>query len=163
MKQLFRGYAATAKGQPLRPFEYDPGELGPEEVEVAVEYCGICHSDLSMLDNEWGMTKYPIVPGHEIVGRVTAIGSQAKNLRVGQRVGIGWTAATCMACTQCLSGHQNLCPTGQGVIVNHHGGFADRVRRSGPGHPLADSLDLATAGRSSAAESRSSARCSRRT
>ena len=65
-----RAYAADKSGGSLKPIEYEPGPLGPEQVEVAVEHCGICHSDQSMLDNEWGRTNYPFVPGHEIVGRV---------------------------------------------------------------------------------------------
>lgn len=142
MKGEFRGYTASAKGEPLKLTEFDPGPLGPEQVEVAVEYCGICHSDLSMLDNEWGLTKYPIVPGHEIIGKVTALGGQAKKLRVGQRVGIGWTSGSCLACEQCLSGDQNLCPTGEGTIVERPGGFANKVRAQWPwAIPLPDSLD----------------------
>ena len=69
MKNSFKAYAALTKDQPLQPFEFDAGEFGADQVEVAVEYCGICHSDLSMLDNDWGFTRYPIVPGHEIIGR----------------------------------------------------------------------------------------------
>jgi uncharacterized zinc-type alcohol dehydrogenase-like protein len=66
-------YAANAAKSPLQPFEYDPGELGPDQVEVKVTHCGICHSDLSMLDNEWGMSQFPLVPGHEAVGTVMAL------------------------------------------------------------------------------------------
>lgn len=147
MSTRFKAYAAAEKGQALQPFEFDPGELGPEQVEVEVEYCGICHSDLSMLDNEWGMSRYPIVPGHEIVGKVVAAGAQAKKVRVGQRVGIGWSSGSCMACDQCLSGHQNLCPDGEGTIVQRHGGFANRVRAQWPwAIPLNDALDPAKAG-----------------
>src|SRR5580698_5153242 len=70
MSQEFKGYAATKPGGPLEPFSFDPGPLGPEEVEIKVTHCGLCHSDLSMLDNDWGMTKYPFVPGHEVTGTV---------------------------------------------------------------------------------------------
>lgn len=147
MKSLFKGYAATAKGEPLRPLEYDPGELGAEQVEVEVEYCGICHSDLSMLSNEWGMTKYPIVAGHEVIGKVVAAGPQAKRVRVGQRVGVGWTSGSCLKCEQCLSGDQNLCPAGEGTIVGRHGGFANRVRAQWPwAIPLPEGLDPAKSG-----------------
>ena len=147
MKQLFKGYAAFAKDEPLRSFEFDPGELGAEQVEVVVEYCGICHSDISMLDNEWGMTKYPIVPGHEVIGKVVAVGSNAKNSRVGQRVGVGWTSGSCMACKQCLSGDQNLCLSSESTIVGRPGGFADRLRCHWAwAIPLPDKLDPAKAG-----------------
>lgn len=128
MKRVFKGYAAFEKGEPLRAFEYDPGELGADQVEVAVESCGICHSDISMIDNEWGMSKYPLVPGHEVIGKVVAKGSQAKKISIGQRVGIGWMSGSCLACPQCLSGDQNLCATGEATIVSRHGGFADHVR-----------------------------------
>ena len=81
------GYAALESKGALNPFEFDLGELGPEEVEIKVSHCGICHSDLSMLDNEWGFSRYPFVPGHEAVGTVVALGSDAKGLSLGQRVG----------------------------------------------------------------------------
>ncbi len=127
MSQM-KGWAVSQPNGPLVLTEFDLGPLGAEEVEVAVDYCGICHSDLSMIQNEWGMTRFPLVPGHEIIGRVIAVGSQAKGLSVGQRVGIGWTAATCMLCRQCLSGRQNLCAESVATIGGHHGGFADKVR-----------------------------------
>jgi uncharacterized zinc-type alcohol dehydrogenase-like protein len=125
-----RAWAARDAGGPLEAFEYDPGPLGPEEVEIQVEYCGVCHSDLSMLDNEWGITAYPFVPGHEAIGRVAALGEVArtKGLRVGQRVGVGWNVRSCLHCPQCLRGQYQLCETVQATIVGHHGAFADRVR-----------------------------------
>lgn len=123
-----KSWAAQSAGAALEPYEYDPGPLAADDVEVAVDYCGVCHSDLSMIDNEWGLSSYPLVPGHEVVGRVTALGSQAKGLAVGQVVGVGWTSGSCMHCAQCLSGNQHLCPQVQGTIVGRHGGFAERVR-----------------------------------
>src|ERR1700761_7698557 len=96
-----QGWAVQEAGKPLVLSSFNLGPLGAEEGEVALVYCGICHSDLSMIDNEWGMSKFPFVPGHEVVGRVTALGPQAKGLKIGQRVGIGWTAETCMHCHQC--------------------------------------------------------------
>lgn len=123
-----KAWAAGAVGARLEPFEYDPGALGADEVEIAIEHCGICHSDLSMLDNEWGMTAYPFVPGHEGVGRVVALGAQAKGLKIGQRVGIGWNAHSCLHCEQCIAGRQHLCREVQGTITGRHGAFADKVR-----------------------------------
>ncbi len=125
---MIHAYAAQEPGGKLSPFEYDPGELKAAEVEIDVDYCGICHSDLSMLDNEWGMTTYPFVPGHEVVGRVSQIGSHVTTLAVGDRVGLGWHAAYCNHCPACLSGDHNLCADATGTIVGHHGGFADKVR-----------------------------------
>ena len=72
-----KSYAAKEAGADLSLWEYDAGDLKPEDVEVQVEYCGICHSDLSMIDNEWGMSSYPLVAGHEVIGRVAALGSAA--------------------------------------------------------------------------------------
>jgi len=143
----FNAYGATTAHGPLQPFNFNPGDIGPEEVEIKVSHCGICHSDLSMLENEWGMTKYPFVPGHEVTGTVVALGEGAKGLKIGQRVGLGWTAHSCLACHDCLSGNQHLCANGQGTIVGRHGGFADRVRAQWPWvRPLPDALDMAKVG-----------------
>ena len=125
---MIRAWAANEAGGKLQPFEYDPGELNAEEVEIAVDHCGICHSDLSLLNNEWGMTRYPFVPGHEATGRVIAMGSQAKGVKLGQRVGLGWNSHSCMHCRQCLMGRQNLCENLQPTLIGRHGAFADRVR-----------------------------------
>jgi alcohol/geraniol dehydrogenase (NADP+) len=147
MPQEFKAYAASKPGGPLEPFSFDPGPLGPEDVEIKVSHCGLCHSDLSMLGNEWGMTKYPFVPGHEAIGTIVAIGDDAKGLKVGQRVGVGWWATSCLSCPQCLSGDHNLCPTAQGTIVGRYGGFADRLRVQWTwARPLPEGLDYAKAG-----------------
>lgn len=142
-----RAYAATSAKGTLQPFEYDPGELKPEEVEIKVSHCGICHSDLSMLNNDWAMTTFPFVPGHEVTGTVAALGGEAKGLKIGQRVGLGWSAASCLSCPQCISGDHNLCANAQWTIVGRHGGFADRVRAQWTWvRPLPDALDMAKAG-----------------
>ena len=142
-----RGWTASAAGQPLELRSIELGSLGAEEVEVAVDYCGICHSDLSMIDNEWGNAGYPFIPGHEVIGRVTALGAQAKGLSVGQRVGIGWTNASCMHCQPCLSGDQHLCAQSVATIVRHNGGFADKLRAHWAwAVPLPERIDLASAG-----------------
>lgn len=142
-----RAYAAQQPKGDLKPFEYDPGPLGDEQVEIAVSHCGICHSDLSMLDNEWGMSKYPFVPGHEVAGTVAAVGGRVTSVKPGDRVGLGWYSRSCMTCKQCMSGDHNLCPTGEGTIVGRHGGFADRVRaHSAWVLPLPAGIDPAKAG-----------------
>lgn len=147
MSAPIRAYAATAAGAPLIPFEYDPGPLGAEQVEIAVEHCGICHSDLSMIDNEWGRSRYPIVPGHEVVGTIAAMGDAVKGLSLGQRVGLGWLAGSCLHCHNCLSGDHNFCATAQPTIVGRHGGFADRVRANWVwAVPLPDGIDATSAG-----------------
>nr|WP_233097865.1 alcohol dehydrogenase catalytic domain-containing protein [Dictyobacter vulcani] len=125
---VIHAWAAHGPKQDLVPYEYEAGELGPDEVEIAVEYSGLCHSDISVLNNDWGNSVYPFVPGHEVIGRVVARGADSKGLTLGQRVGIGWTAASCMHCQQCLSGNQHLCAEALPTIIGHYGGFADRVR-----------------------------------
>ena len=93
------------------------------------------------------MSQFPFVPGHEVTGTVVALGEAVKGLKLGQRVGLGWSSQSCLACHECLSGEQHLCSTAQGTIVGRHGGFADRVRAQWTWvRPLPDALDLAKAG-----------------
>jgi uncharacterized zinc-type alcohol dehydrogenase-like protein len=144
---MIQAYAATEAGGKLQPFDYDPGPLGSETVEIDVDYCGICHSDLSMLHNEWGITQYPFVPGHEVIGKVAAVGPAVKTLSVGQTVGLGWFSASCMMCEWCLSGNHNLCPQAEQTIVGRHGGFANKVRAHEVwAVPLPDGIDPVKAG-----------------
>jgi len=121
-------WVAKAAKLPVALETVDLGPLATEDVEVAVEHCGLCHSDLSVLNNDWGLSQYPAILGHEVVGRVTALGSHAKGLKVGQRVGVGWTSGSCMHCHECMSGNHNLCPEAQATIVGHRGGFATHIR-----------------------------------
>ncbi|HET8793415.1 MAG TPA: alcohol dehydrogenase catalytic domain-containing protein, partial [Nitrososphaeraceae archaeon] len=81
-----QAYAAHHAGGKLESFTYNVDSLKSDEVEVDIEYCGICHSDLSMLNNDWGITQYPFVPGHEIIGKVSAIGNSVNHLKIGQYV-----------------------------------------------------------------------------
>jgi uncharacterized zinc-type alcohol dehydrogenase-like protein len=142
-----KAWVATAAKQKLVLQDIDLGPLGTEDVEVAVEHCGLCHSDVSVLNNEWGFSQYPAVLGHEVVGRVKAVGTAAKGVKVGQRVGIGWTAASCMHCRQCLSGDQHLCPEARPMIVGHRGGFASLTRCHWAwAIPLPEGLKYAEAG-----------------
>ncbi|MFO1371603.1 MAG: NAD(P)-dependent alcohol dehydrogenase [Candidatus Competibacteraceae bacterium] len=125
---MIRAYAAHAAKGKLTPFEYDPGELKPEQVEIDIIACGVCHSDLSMLNNEWGVSAYPLVPGHEVVGTITQVGGNVRHLKVGDTVGLGWYSGSCMTCDQCMSGNHNLCASNEQTIVSRYGGFADKVR-----------------------------------
>jgi uncharacterized zinc-type alcohol dehydrogenase-like protein len=106
----------------------DLGPFGAEDVEIAVEHCGLCHSDVSVLNNDWGISQYPATLGHEVIGRVTALGPNARGLTVGQRVGVGWNSGSDMHCPQCMSGNHHLCPQAQATIIGHRGGFASDVR-----------------------------------
>jgi uncharacterized zinc-type alcohol dehydrogenase-like protein len=141
-------YAAHAPKQKLEPFTYDPGPLAPSEVEVRVTHCGICHSDVAMLDNDWGWTQYPIVPGHEVVGVVSAVGSHVPSrVTVGTRVGVGWQCGSCGACEWCSTGLESLCADERATIVAHHGGFADAVRTDWHfAVPIPDAIDSDVAG-----------------
>jgi uncharacterized zinc-type alcohol dehydrogenase-like protein len=122
------GLAVHAAGAHLLPFKYDPGVLTADEVEVKISHCGVCHSDVHLIDNDWGMSKYPFIPGHEIVGTVTAVGSAVTSLKTGERVGIGWQADSCGVCEWCRQGEEHLCPKSQPTCVGRNGGYADAIR-----------------------------------
>lgn len=144
---MIKAFAAFEPRGELKPYEYDPGPLKTDEVEIDVQYCGICHSDLSMIDNEWGMTRYPLVPGHEVVGAIAKIGAGVKHLVIGQIVGLGWHAGYCNECISCRAGDHNFCTTAQATIVGHHGGFADKVRAfANSVVPIPEGIDLESAG-----------------
>jgi len=142
-----KAWVAKAAKQPMVLEAVDLGPLGTEEVEVAVEYCGLCHSDLSALNNDWGNSQFPAILGHEVTGRVAAIGPNAKGLKVGQRVGVGWNSGSCMHCHQCMSGSHHLCPEVQTTIFGHRGGFATHIRSHWAwAIPLPEKLNFAEAG-----------------
>jgi uncharacterized zinc-type alcohol dehydrogenase-like protein len=122
------GLAVHAAGAHLLPYKYDAGELKADEVEVKISHCGICHSDVHLIDNDWGMSRYPFIPGHEIVGAVTAVGSSVTSLAVGERVGIGWQADSCGVCEWCRKGEEHLCAKSQPTCVGRNGGYADAIR-----------------------------------
>lgn len=124
----FQGLAVHAAGAELLPFRYEPGPLGPQEVEIGISHCGICHSDLHLISNDWGISQYPFIPGHEVIGKVTAVGSAVHSLKAGQRVGLGWQSNSCGECEWCTRGMENLCPQAEATCVRRHGGYADRVR-----------------------------------
>jgi alcohol/geraniol dehydrogenase (NADP+) len=142
-----KAWIAKAAKQPMVLETVDLGPLGAEDVEVAVEHCGLCHSDLSVLNNDWGMSQYPAILGHEVVGRITAVGPSAKGLTVGQRVGVGWYSGCCMHCRQCMSGSHHLCPQAQATIIGHRGGFATHIRAHWAwAIPLPEKLNFLEAG-----------------
>lgn len=122
------GLAVHAAGAQLVPYRYEPGELNANEVEVKISHCGVCHSDIHLIDNDWGNSKYPFVPGHEIVGTVSAVGEDVKDRTVGERVGIGWQADSCGICEWCRQGDEHLCAKSQPTCVGRNGGYADAVR-----------------------------------
>jgi uncharacterized zinc-type alcohol dehydrogenase-like protein len=123
-----RGLAVHAAGAQLLPYKYAVGELGRHEVEVKITHCGVCHSDLHLIDNDWGVSRYPFIPGHEIVGTVTGVGSEVVDRKNGERVGIGWQADSCGICEWCRQGDEHLCAKSQPTCIGRNGGYADAVR-----------------------------------
>eukprot|EP00775_Hariotina_reticulata_P004584 gene4584-4838_t len=114
----YKGLAVQAPQQEFKLWEYDQGPLGPTEVEINVTHNGLCHTDLHMKDDDWGLTAYPLIPGHEVVGTVKNVGSDVQGLKEGDRVGVGWIRNSCRRCKHCLRGNENLCVKGYtGLIV----------------------------------------------
>jgi uncharacterized zinc-type alcohol dehydrogenase-like protein len=105
------GYAAHSATSPLAPFAFERRDPRPDDVRISIEYCGVCHSDLHTVHNDWAKTVFPIVPGHEIIGRVAAVGSAVTRYRVGDRVGVGCLVGACLSCDACEDGEEQYCPT----------------------------------------------------
>ena len=144
---VIKAWAAHGPKEKLVPYEFDAGPLKAGEIEVQVEYCGLCHSDLSVLNNEWGISQYPFVPGHEVIGRIVALGHGSKGLKVGQVVGVGWYSGSCQHCTQCATGDDHLCAEVAPTIIGHAGGFANRIRTEWKwAIPLPEGVDPSSAG-----------------
>lgn len=112
------GYAAQTPESPLAPWRFNRRELRPDDVAMEVLYCGVCHSDLHTARNDWGWTVYPAVPGHEIVGRVTAVGAEVSRYKVGDAVAVGCMVDACMSCDQCRKGEEQLCREGNTNTYN---------------------------------------------
>lgn len=144
---LVRAYAAASASASLEPTQYEAGAPGANDVDVEITHCGICHSDLHLINNDWGITVYPIIPGHEAVGVVRSVGSGVKSIAVGDRVGIGWQADSCGTCEWCASEGENLCAQSQPTCVGRPGGFADGIRvNSRFVFPIPKKIDSADAG-----------------
>jgi alcohol/geraniol dehydrogenase (NADP+) len=103
------GYAANAIGRSLELLTYEPQKLGANDIRVLITHCGVCHTDIQAIDNYYGITKYPFVPGHEIVGYVAEVGGNVTELKEGDRVGIGWQGRSCGHCEWCEKGEEQLC------------------------------------------------------
>jgi uncharacterized zinc-type alcohol dehydrogenase-like protein len=103
------GYAAKAVGQPLEPFRYELPTLGEHDVRVSITHCGVCYTDIQGINDHYGIVAYPFVPGHEIVGTVSALGGAVSGLKEGDRVGIGWQGRSCMHCEWCMRGEEQFC------------------------------------------------------
>ncbi|MEE8118159.1 MAG: NAD(P)-dependent alcohol dehydrogenase [Gammaproteobacteria bacterium] len=125
---LIHAQACMHAGDVLIPFEYDPGEIKPTDIEISISHCGICHSDLHLMENDWGTNSYPLVPGHEIVGVVTATGAEVAGINKGMRVGVGWQRGSCGDCSHCVAGEENVCTRTEATCIGSFGGFAEAIR-----------------------------------
>jgi uncharacterized zinc-type alcohol dehydrogenase-like protein len=130
------GYAAQSADTPVAPFSFERRELRGDDVALDILYCGVCHSDLHQARNDWGNSIYPVVPGHEIIGRVTAIGSDVTSIAVGDVAAIGCLVDSCMECGDCLEDHEQYCAKGATQTYNGKdrrdgsltfGGYSDHI------------------------------------
>jgi alcohol dehydrogenase (NADP+) len=110
--KAYAAYKAFDDKNPLKPYEFERREPGPADVVIDILYCGVCHSDLHSVNGDWGGSNFPLVPGHEIVGRVTKLGSDAKKFKIGDAVGIGCFVDSCRTCASCKEGLQQYCEKG---------------------------------------------------
>jgi alcohol dehydrogenase (NADP+) len=136
MPTAIRAYAAQSKGDTPAPWQYEPREPRPDDVSIDILYCGICHTDIHFVDNDWGFTTYPVVPGHEIVGRVTAVGAEVTGYKPGDLVGVGCMVDSCRQCTSCSRGLEQYCDEGATFTYNGvdrhdglptYGGYSERI------------------------------------
>lgn len=135
-------YAAPSANVPLEPFTYEENGLAPYDADIEISHCGVCHSDLHLVDGDWGNRGFPLVPGHEIIGTVKAVGSEVDEALIGKRVGVGWQRGSCLSCEWCISGQEELCAKSVATCVGNYGGFAERViLDSRFAHVIPDDLD----------------------
>jgi len=130
------GYGASAADQPLGPLRFERRDLGPRDIRIDILYCGVCHSDLHAARNEWGGSTYPLVPGHEIIGRISAIGAEVTKLKVGDLAGVGCMVDSCQHCASCAEGLEQYCENGFTGTYNGvekqsgnttYGGYSDNI------------------------------------
>ena len=128
-------YAAQNAKDALKPYTFERRTPGADDVQIDILYCGVCHSDLHTVRNEWNNTLYPSVPGHEIVGRVTAVGANVKKFKVGDLAGVGCMVDSCQQCSSCAEGEEQYCENGftgtyNGPMFggeNTFGGYSDNI------------------------------------
>ncbi len=111
-------YAAQNATTPLAPFNFERRDAGPNDVQIEIMYCGVCHSDIHQVRDEWGGSIYPMVPGHEIIGRITGVGDEVKNFKVGELAGVGCFVDSCRTCPSCLANEEQYCDNGMTATYN---------------------------------------------
>jgi uncharacterized zinc-type alcohol dehydrogenase-like protein len=124
---MIHAYAAPAAGQSLETFDYPDPEVKDDDVEITIECCGLCHSDIHLIEDDWKFSKYPLVPGHEIIGKITRKGKNVADFEIGQRVGLGWQCGACLKCEFCIAGDETVCSSKIRTCIERYGGFADKV------------------------------------
>lgn len=131
-----KAYAARSETSGLSPFSFQPRAPRPDDVTIAIDYCGVCHTDIHFAQNDWGRTLYPVVPGHEIIGRVIAVGDDVQRFRVGDQVGVGCMVDACRQCSSCEQGLEQYCREGMTPTYNGtdrhdgqrtYGGYSERI------------------------------------
>jgi alcohol dehydrogenase (NADP+) len=130
-----QGYAAYDNQSPLVPLNFDRRDPGPKDIQIEILYCGVCHSDIHQVRNEWGNANYPMVPGHEIVGKVTAVGTDVANFKIGETVGVGCLVDSCRVCPDCQENLEQFCNTptftynspDQVLGSNTYGGYSSQI------------------------------------
>jgi uncharacterized zinc-type alcohol dehydrogenase-like protein len=136
MTTKIHGYAAQSAKVPLAPYDLERREARPDDVVIKILYCGVCHSDLHTARNDWGFTAYPVVPGHEIIGRVESVGAQVNNFKPGDQVGVGCMVDSCQKCAACEHGLEQYCENGMTGTYNSldrhdhtptQGGYSEKI------------------------------------
>src|SRR6478736_2947123 len=119
-----KAYAAQNAKSPLAPWSFDRREVGPKDVLIEIDYCGVCHSDIHQIRGEWGGSIYPMVPGHEIIGRVARVGSNVTKFKAGDLAGVGCYVDSCRKCDSCMNGFEHLCQVS--LVLTYNGLEKDR-------------------------------------
>lgn len=136
MTTSVKAFAAQAPDSGLAPWQYEPREMRADDVSIEILYCGVCHTDIHFVENDWGMSMYPVVPGHEIIGKVTEVGSEVKNFKEGDIVGVGCLVDSCRECSSCDDGLEQYCTGGAVFTYNGidrhdgkvtYGGYSERI------------------------------------
>ena len=131
-----KAFAAQSPTSGMAPHTIDRRDPRPDDVAIEIDYCGVCHTDIHFAQNDWGITEYPVVPGHEIVGRVTAVGPEVKSFNVGDVVGVGCMVDSCRTCSACEAGLEQYCSEGMTSTYNGQdrhdqsitfGGYSERI------------------------------------